>query len=299
MAGAYFLYNDILAAANAVPTLSHVNAGSSVSVSTLPLANLLDRRVAKVARVQRPNAAVDSTSVFTFPLASFGGDKRISAIAIVGFKLTATNGQDITTRARFTVDVYGTPSLIVHSSPQFGIIGTAGAVPAGAPSIVVYVFPTPVTATDKIVLSVTQPFPTSTGTEILDIGRVYAADGVAFSEGVDADWNMTMADSARVMRSRGQQIYAEAVPRYRVGQFRLPSVPESLAIGTVNQPNRPNLQLMGLQVGVSGEVLVVPRSDDALALGRLAIYGRFTRPVQVRHLSGELYSCDLEVEEGL
>jgi hypothetical protein len=64
---------------------------------------------------------------------------------------------------------------------------------------------------------------------------------------------MTMADSARVMRSRDQQIYAEAVPRYRVGQFRLSSVPESFAIGTVTQPNRPNLQLMGLQVALAAK----------------------------------------------
>ena len=297
MAGAYILYNDVLSAANAVPLLSHTSTGTSTEVPTLPLPNLLDRRVAKIARITRANANQNATTVLTFPLASYSGEKSVRAIAIVGFRLTADSGADLTSSLRFKVEVFSGPSTVVYASGGFGIVGSI--VPKGVALVALHVFPTVLTANEKIVLSVTRFAALSGNTESLDIGRVFVSDGLEFPEGVDADWNLVMADSARVLRSSGQQIYAQPLPRYRVGRFKLPPVPEVIAIGSMQQPNSASLQTMGLQVGTTGEVLIAPRTSDAIALSRLSIYGRFSRPVELRHLGGGNYGCDLEVEEGL
>ena len=133
----------------------------------------------------------------------------------------------------------------------------------------------------------------------LDVGRVFLANGIKLANGVDFDISMSAVDEARVMRSRGKQLYAESVTRYRRSTCKVTQITEDTAINTSAVPTSPSFQTLGLQAGSSGEVIIAPRTGDELVKRRLTVYGRLTKPPDIRHQGGGYYETELEVEEGL
>jgi hypothetical protein len=286
MAGAYFIWKDILQGATG--SYTHVGAGSSSVVSTLPQANMLDRRLAKVCRMSY--AGLNSTSEMrhTFNLAAPPPEDivsgQLSAVVICGWRILEYPGAAMQFRVRDSV-----------LSPSFdsGWI-TDSWLGATSSLLSLYVLPS-TTAPSQIIVSF-RPHTAGgvPGTGTLDIGRAFAGRSINMPKGVDAQFSVATTDAGRSMRSRGQQMYSERLPRVRTLSCKLSQMTAAQCFGSPF-----TFMQMAKDAGTSDDVVIVPRSSGAGDVQQLAIYGRLTKSPVLQHAGDGLYATDFDVEEAL
>lgn len=108
-------------------------------------------------------------------------------------------------------------------------------------------------------------------------------------------------DQSVVERSVGSQTYVDYRPRYRQLTCTIPKLSEAEAIGT-EDGETPNLQDIGFEVGIGGEIIVIPTQSSNQAVHKLGIFGTFVEPPPVDFIpeaSGRKYETTFDVMESL
>ncbi len=153
----------------------------------------------------------------------------------------------------------------------------------------------------------------------MDLGSLFASAqagrlwmGPAFSlvdslnsAGVDANWSIDHVDPSVVRRSRGQQVYVDEKPRYRVLNFSVSNIPRQLMFGDNASPYLNawrSLQEIVLTAGVSREIITIPRDMTQVGgvrqfVNRTGIYGYLTGQPKAQHQGGDLYTMSFQVQE--
>ena len=284
MAGAYFLYNDQLDPSTAI-TCTTQNGGTSTPVATLPLINTLDRRVAKVARITRAGMNGASLTKLRYKVLS-ASTGRGPLMAFVS-NIVAANGATPSVGLQlFDASLNLLSSIpLVQAKPAasglYNVMNSQLSYAAQPPGSTYW-------------LDVLINFPGAQPAYV-DVGRVWCSDAILLGAGVDTDWGIGAVDNAKVDRSRGQQIYAETVPRFRSASVRCSSIEEVYIYGGT----QPTFLGMALEAGTSGEAAIFPRTSNTTDMTYLGIYGRLTRGPAIRHVNGIYYNVDLDIEEGL
>ncbi len=134
-----------------------------------------------------------------------------------------------------------------------------------------------------------------------EIGRLWVGDALVIKEGCDKGFDIGFVDSGALDFSAGNQAYEDKRERVRVLRVRFGTLTtlqaygmDDLAGGAVDVASFQDLQMA---VGLTGEVIVIPRSDTALWIRRAGIYGHIAGPWSIKHLAGGRHSAEFSVQE--
>jgi hypothetical protein len=139
------------------------------------------------------------------------------------------------------------------------------------------------------------------GAEFTQAARLWAADGLVLSDGVDAGWEMQVIETGTVSVSKGQQAYED--PNVRVRQINLPldgittEAAWGFRDGDTEAADVPSINDLQLEAGATGEVLVIGRTFTPVWVRRTALYGRLVTVPLIVHKSGELWTSSVSVIE--
>lgn len=304
--------------------LAHPNI---VDASTLsggswqaPLNNLLDRRLAKLART---TSAAKADTQFTVDL---GVGKLLNVIAIVRhnvstqgrWRLRVTNDAtfgstlydsayvndpptqaDISLSLDFMGGVYGawdpewpiawpsfyTPAALEWEADNFWSGSIPEAIRKEYPSLLLVVLPSPVSAR-----YVRVEFDDTTNPDgYLEFGRLFL--GSSWQPVKNAAYGATLGweTDTTVRRSLGGTPYFDPKPVRRVHQFELDSLNRDEALGRVFEMQR--------SAGVHKEVLVVWDKDDPINLIRQSYLARLRQLSPLAMPFFNIYSTTIETEE--
>jgi len=288
MAGAFFSFLNKFDTATVTDQLGNISP-------SLPITNLKDRRLALKART--------TTKFFTIRV-DFGIQKKIDVIGIL-----STNSKK-TTYDQQTLDLNSISVKASNVSPG----GTDVLNPISStiftdnpPQWMPRNFFWPINISGVVgktarywEISVT----IDTTDSYYEIGRIWMGEAIQW-EAVDAEWSLTIKDASTLIRSRGQQVYADVKQKYRKLNISVSSVSQKWMFGDVNNnPTNLDFQNMFFTSGITGEVLVLPRTGDDTTqsrqfMSRTGIYGVIAEEQTIRKIPGDNYSVDLSIEECL
>lgn len=293
---------SFIAHANYVDDAAFTLTSTQSYETTMPLTNLKDRRLAKVARVT-------SGVTMTLRLDLTASPKPVRCIALLNMDLDLNkwwenaSGGSMLWRADTTTPGGGN---VVDTGVSWVDRNTEA-----MPRNFIVVFDAAVTARYWQITA------TMTGNESGrgQAGRFWMSDAWIFTDekglsGVDRGWSLTHVDPSIVRRSRGQQVYVDRKNRYRVLDLSLGRIPKELAFGSYVAPYTNDMRSMQeiiMTAGVSDEVIVGPRLypyDETLGYnpqvvfnGRTALYGTLTGAPKLVHSAADMYELRLQVQE--
>jgi hypothetical protein len=252
--------------------ISHVNLADAGTLSTaseittLPVANLQDRIVAKK---WRSNADL----VPTVDL-DLGAAHDIRVLALAGCNLASTD----TIRVRLSLTGAGNSEVLDTGADPCGVVDGYG-------------FWLLVLAAAVSARYVRLDFAASAPLTYVEAGRLWVGDAVQparnYGYGGAEQWN----DDSIVQRApRSGAEYVERGPKWRSWAFALPALTAAEGRGTVKELLR--------VAGISGQVLAVPDPDSAYA-PKEALIGRLARALPIQHPHFDIRSAAFEVFEGL
>lgn len=143
-------------------------------------------------------------------------------------------------------------------------------------------------------------------------GGVWVGNAVEFTDGVDAQWALSVADAGSLSTTRGGQVYARPAPPRRTLRVTLANLDERTAYGI----GLPAFDYWGRELGsnyladaakhlgATGPCIMVPRVKPAdLPSGNrdwikhAAVYGHLTRPIEITHRTGPYYTSSIDMVE--
>lgn len=284
-------------------SLVHSGSGSASVSSSLPLANLGDRRLAKVCRINTVGASVGGglydhgTNTVRWITDGLLDKGRAVIIGLLNHNIPQYASSSTPLRIRCYSDTGGTTLIYDSGNISSTLFKQITSAPYGGlfynhtfcipPSRLA----TPVARVEVAVAYGNTPFSTTT----LDIGRLFLADGIVVPEGIQGTWRTRIIDPSVVRRSRGQQVYADDLLPYRSLDFGvdITTDQQGFDLDCVNRTDvdgtadAPAWAACKMECGVRGEVLIVP--DTALSTYYAkysAIYGTFANNLEIEHAYG-------------
>ena len=259
--------------------------------STLPLANLQKQQPTTVARTQND---AEASSIIT---ANLGGRKLINVVSLIHHNMS----NDATWRVRigntsdYSTNLVDTSTVdVIDDTEAFGEKNWGEITWGGKMSdadldtfnpIALYYNADGVMA-QYVRIDISD---TSNADEYIEAGRLYIATAFAPSNGVSYGLTTSFIDESRAVRSRGGQVFVDAVPMRRQFGFSFHSMNEAEAYTSANEIQRSK--------GLSGDVLVAIDADDTTNRMRQTVYGRLTRLAPIVHASNAHYTTEMLVEE--
>jgi hypothetical protein len=239
-------------------------------LDALPLSNLQDRRVGKVARTSGTDP---SGTNFTVDL---GKLRTIGLVAIIGHNLGPNAkwrvlvSRDGVNWANDSGDIPVWPRVERFGQLPWGVFLWGGVITQEVVeqgfTINSFYLPEP-----QLMGRYVRVYLIDGGNEdgFLQVGRLYV--GPIYQPSVPPQYPLSISyvDRSRVSYSRGGQAYVDEGPRVRVLRFRLQFIPEAEAMGQIYD---------GLDRGrgIVGDMIVIPNPADERNLHRTGIYGRVT-----------------------
>lgn len=289
--------------------IAHENLADDFTITSpsgftvaLPLANLRDRRLAKVGRVASGNEIVVRTDLGAGPTALL---PRVSLIAMLNMNITTAKMYDNTGAGQGGVltevkasNVSMGSSDVLNLSQQVFDRGFTHQAKNG-----LVVLPAPLQARywqARFVWDVD-------AIGVAQAGRFWLSDVWRFIDsgsdvGVDQGWSISQKDPSVVRRSRGQQVYVDEKMRYRQLEFTISQQVRQGVFGYDTAPyanDWKSLQEVLIQAGQTGEVIICPKEDpnDDQLVNRTSVYGTMVGDARITHTAGELFSASLSVQE--
>lgn len=268
-------------------TLSDSGATASEWLSSLPLTNLQDPLLSKVARTDS-----DLDADFDVDL---GGRKTISFVALLAHNLTINGtwrvriGNDNT----FASTLYDSGTVKIWSRTQ-----TLGSLPWGAFSwdgisstsdgnfgfvlldSAVYARYIRIDLTDS-----------TNGDGYLQAGRLIVDSPYRPTINPVYGFNLGYVNPSKKRRSRGGQPWVDRLPQYRQMTIPFAAIREDEAYGSLYELDR--------QAGISGDVFVMLDPDDAINRHRQSFYGTVREPTAINHDAPNSHSKTFVIEESL
>jgi hypothetical protein len=262
-------------------------------VTTLPLSNVKDSKLAKLAR--------SSTTGFSLRC-EFGSLRAIRFAALLGFNLAS--GHQVRCRLMAGTTVLATKlidgfagfvnprvPLPRHYYAQFANVVECSAVEfdligAGTP---LFDQPNGTTA--------------STGAEV---GRFWAGDAWVFdgvTTGIQTNWAPTVIDDGQTKISQGGQKYHERRRRRRRLDISFLNMSKLSLLGAAGEILgggelyfQPHLAELLMAAGTTSDLIVLPR-DTTLEKYKVGLYGSLADVSGPTHQKGDLYNCSFKVIE--
>jgi len=273
---------------------NHVDAATLAGgswESTLPLSNLAKQQPTTVARTTND---AEASSIIT---ANLGGRKLVNVVAVIHHNLSpsATWRVRIGNTSDYSTNLVDTTAVdAIDATEEFGEMDWGGFTWGGKPTaaelstfnpIALYYNATGVMA-QYVRIDISD---TSNTDEYIEAGRLYVATAFAPTDGVAYGLTTAFIDESRAVRSRGGQVFVDAVPKRRQFGFRFHSMNEAEAYTSANEIQRSK--------GLSGDVLVAIDADDTTNRMRQTIYGRLVQLAPIVHANTTHFTTDVVVEE--
>jgi hypothetical protein len=299
-AGAYFSYKNYVD----YSTLSAFN--SQTYVAALPLTNLQDHRLSKRARTSGSlsntfGVGIDMTAIPT----AFGLAVPVKVVALCG--LNFANADPLPTQNTISFNINF--SNVSIGATDVGTITTGTVIdnsPSGMPANLFVVVNGNTGFTCKYI-SITASW--SNTSTFYEAGRLWIGDAIVLPLAVEEGWTQTIKDLSIIQRSRGGQIYSDIRQRYRSTRIEVRNVqrPQVFAASAGASAQLPTFQEMFLNMGVSTEGLIIPRSqlntsfasDNYAFMNHTGIYGVFATQPTIINTSGDSYNISMEFDESL
>lgn len=261
--------------------------------ATLPLSNIKDRRLSRLARSS--NALAASTIINL----DLGSARTVGAVALVAHNLSVSAtvrimGDDA---ADFATPVYSSgwfsawasgvipQELLEWEDDNFWLGTISQQAAAGYQSPIIHIVAArPVLRYWRIEIS-----DTSNSDGYVQIGRVFIGDTWTSTYNYSYGTGLGHEDSTEIESSLGGEEYFDDRKRFRVFRFALDWLTESESYVRV-------IDLQRL-AGVSGELLVVPDSDDATHSFRRSFLGRLRSLSPMIHVNSAQRSAQFEIKE--
>ena len=259
--------------------------------STLPLANLKKQQPTTLARTTND---AEASSIIT---SNLGSRKLINVVALVHHNLSpgATwrvrigNTADYATNLVDTGAVDAIDAMEAAGEQQWGEFNWGGKPTAAQLGefnpITLYYNSTGVLA-QYVKIDISD---TSNADEYVEAGRLYVATAFTPTNGVAYGLETSFVDESRSVRSRGGQVFVDAVAKRRRFAFAFHSMDEAEAYTSANEIQRSK--------GLSGDVLVAIDADDTTNRMRQTLYGRLVSLAPIAHASTTHFTTQMVVEE--
>ncbi len=259
--------------------------------STLPLSNLAKQQPTTVARTTND---AEASSIIT---ANLGGRKLVNVVAVIHHNLSpaATWRVRIGNTSDYSTNLVDTGAVdAIDATGEFGEQDwgefTWGGKPTAAElstwnPIALYYNANGVMA-QYVKIDISD---TANADEYIEAGRLYIATAFAPTDGVAYGLSTGFIDESRSVRSRGGQVFVDAVPKRRQFAFAFHSMNEAEAYTSANEIQRTK--------GLSGDVLVAIDADDTTNRMRQTVYGRLTTLAPIVHSNLGHFTTDVVVEE--
>jgi hypothetical protein len=235
--------------------------------ATLPLGNLQDRQLTKVART------TDMAPASTWFEADLGAGRTVSLVALLRHNLTQGGRWRIRLSdvADFATSLFDSgwrdvwPEITPFGQGLWGEFVWGGKLDpedAGTYGIGAYhVLPTSVFARYVRIELDDQDNPDG----YLEAGRLIVSPAWQPTRNLTYGWTLRHIDESRRVRSRGGQLYVDLAPKRRRLEFTIPHLSEDEMFSRAYELDRDK--------GVGGDLLVIVDPDKPAHLHRQAIYG--------------------------
>lgn len=286
--------NAAIVAINRVDALYSAVVTAGNTLISLPPANLQDRQISKVARLNTTVAAN------TWWQVDFSTTRVIDIVALINHNLS----QSATWRVRLSAaSDMSSPVYDSGTVAAWAPVGGYGSLPWGVFSwgddvqpfeLAFYnassfaVCPSTVSAR-YLRVDLTD---TTNSAGYLQAGRLVAGPAWFPSLNMMFGWSIGWIDESTVDRSLGGQVYIDEKPRYRVVRFSMASLAEEEALAQ-------GFDFLQRRKGVAGDVLMIPQPGRSDLFLHEAIYGRMRSLGPVVGPSPFVRSIDFEIEETL
>lgn len=289
-------------------SLVHTGSGTPTVSSTLPLTNLADRRLAKVCRITSTGTSVGggqfshgvNTIKWTAPASE---DGRCVLIGLLNHNIASLASSATPIRIRAWSDIAGT--ILIYDSGNISsslFKYTVGASYGSQTPQHVFGIPSSRLGTRavRVEIDITLgniPFSFIT----MDLGRLFIADGINLTEGIEGTWRTRVIDPSVVRRSRSQQVYSDDQLVSRSMDFGVDITSDQQAFD-LDPTNRTDLGIpsgaegppswaaCAVEAGIHGEVVVIPDTALTTCYARYsAIYGTFQSPLEIEHRAASNY----------
>ena len=259
--------------------------------ATLPLANLQDRQVTKVART------TDTALASTQADADLGQQRTVSLVAFLRHNLTQSGRWRIRLSdvADFVTILYDTgwqdiwPEITPFGQDLWGEFVWGGKLDPdeaqGYGISAYHVLATSVFARHVRVELDDQGNPDG----YLEAGRLIVSPSWQPSRNLAYGWTLRHVDESRRVRSRGGQLYVDVAPKRRRLEFTIPYLDEDEMFSRAYELDRDK--------GVGGDVLVIVDPEKAAHLHRQAIYGALEETTAIENPSFKRYAKRFVIEE--
>lgn len=282
--------------------------------ATLPLTNLQDRRLAKVARRSTPGTSLVTRIDNQNPYGGTPSAPHVRLVALLNlnwqrrpfyddFFMTAQCTWKASNVAFGNTDVgTATPFLQDRSNVDFP---TNIIVPLRNPGVTPYIARfwemTWSWTVDPVI-----------GAGAAQAGRLWVGNYWDLTDslgqnGIDATWSIDHIDTSVVRRSRSQSVYVDENPRKRVLKVTVAGVSGARMFGSDTAPNANDyrsLQDIIVSAGQSREVIFCPRAmsasltvEDMQFYNRTVIYGTMVGSHTISKQAGDNYSISFQIEE--
>jgi hypothetical protein len=280
---------NILIAARNRADAGTLSAGSWVS--TLPLANLQDRQLTRVAR------STDTALANTWLYLDLGAGRTVSLLALLRHNLTQGGRWRfrLSDVADFATSLFDTgwhdiwPEITPFGQDLWGEFVWGGKLdPSEAKTYGIsayHVLTTPVFA--RYVRLELDDQDNASG--YLEAGRLIVSPAWQPSRNLTYGWELQHVDESRTVRSRGGQLYVDSAQRRRRLSFAINHLGEDEMLGRAYELDR--------EKGIAGDVLAIVDPDKPRHLHRLAIYGTLGETTPIVNPHFERYSKRFVIEE--
>ena len=130
----------------------------------------------------------------------------------------------------------------------------------------------------------------------IEIGHAWAGDALVL-DAFEEHWGQQPVDGSEVERTAGGALVASVLPVRQTLRIGMSALTKDQAFGSSAAPTLPSLRTLQFEAGRSAPVIALPRTDSAFNLQTLGVYGALRNPPSLRHLGGDYYGSEFDVEQ--
>lgn len=278
---------------NLVDSSTAILTATGAVQPAFPLSLLKVRQLSPPTRIDRVSAQTFQLEIFidrgaTAPVASGGG-----VAGVIGINA-------------LTGSVQPTSMSVSSSATSSGYVtigATTSFVDAGSPKLQQSIF-CEITGDIRRYVRVNAQWFVGPGVSYGQVGRLWLGPAIVLGAGVDDYWELDYADQGMLVSAKGGQVFEAPTTRVRVLRCSASKLTSLHAFGLSNNGTAslgdvPNLQGMQMEVGLTGDLVLVPRSSSDLWNRRAAVYGHLDPSGRgsIRKAPGDYYSTSLVAYE--
>jgi hypothetical protein len=258
---------------------------SSITMSgTRPLTELKKPFLAGLARTVTGVSTGSTEWVLQIDL---GSDKSIDLIALYGINsagayVAYATGGNAASASYTDVELTGNVSYGSGSS-DVAAFGAEIVLPLASAQIVRYI-------------ELAVRWSTASGITYYDARRLWIGPALRMSRAASIESGFEIVDRGSVTRSRGERVFASPRKPHKLHQIALRGMSQSEAIGTESTAAT-NVQKYLADVGLSGEIIILPTLADQHRIHRMGAYGHLDATSRLRPQGRGLYAADLSIRQ--